>query len=109
MKPEGRALDQLAAAYALGALSPAATRRFEALLQRDIDVRRAWQRWEQHLSALTPDIPTVRPPDDGWTRIETRLRQKTAPRAKSSPLRWLLAAALIAGAAFVAMWWAVRR
>jgi anti-sigma-K factor RskA len=108
MKLQGRALEQIAGAYALGTLSRGARRRFESLLLRDIDARRAWQQWEQRLSVFTPDIPTVRPPDGGWASIESRLQQKR-PRRARSPLRWLLAAALLVGVALAAVWWKVRQ
>jgi anti-sigma-K factor RskA len=106
MKLQGRALEQMAGAYALGALSARARRRFESLLLRDIQIRRAWQRWEQRLSGFTADIPPVRPPDRSWAAIEKRLDQKP-PRRARLPQRWLLAAALIAGIA-VLIWWKVR-
>jgi anti-sigma-K factor RskA len=108
MKLHGRALEQMAGAYALGTLSDRARRRFELLLLRDVGIRRALQLWEQRLSALTPDIPSVRPPDQGWAHIENRLQQRQPRRAKS-PLRWLLAAALLVGIALAAVWWRVRR
>lgn len=107
MRLQGRTLDQVAGAYALGTLSPRARRRFESLLLRDIHIRRAWQQWEQRLSEFTADIPPVRPSDRAWAAIEKRLQQKQAPREKSQ-LRWLLAAALIVGIALVALWWKVR-
>jgi len=106
MKLQGRALEQVAAAYALGTLSSRARRRFECLLQRDIQIRRAWQQWEQRLSEFTADIPPVRPPDRAWADIEKKLGRKP-PRRTGNPLRWLLAAALIA-AISVLVWWNVR-
>jgi anti-sigma-K factor RskA len=106
MKLQGRALEQMAGAYALGTLSSRARRRFESLLLQDIHIRRTWQQWEQRLSEFTVDIPTVRPPDRAWAVIEKRLDQKPPRRAKP-PLRWLLATALIAGIA-VLVWWKVR-
>lgn len=107
MNLQGRTLDHMAGAYALGTLSPRAQRRFEALMTRDIAVRRAWQQWEQKLAALSPDIPPVRPADKAWQAIEKRIEQKSPPRAKSQ-LRWLLAAALVAGIAFAMVWRKVR-
>ncbi|MEO8315036.1 MAG: hypothetical protein ABI645_09600 [Pseudomonadota bacterium] len=103
MKLQERALQLVAGAYALGTLSPRSRRRFEALLTRDIVARRAWQQWEQRLSALAPDLPPVRPPDKTWQAIEQRLEQQSPPQAKS-PLRWLLAAALVVGIACVVVW-----
>lgn len=108
MKLQGRTLEQVAGAYALGTLSPRARRRFETHLSHDITVRRAWQQWEARLSTLTPDIPTVRPPDRMWESIEKRLIQKKSPALARSRLVWLLAAALVAGIAFVMVWRKVR-
>jgi anti-sigma-K factor RskA len=108
MKLQGRLLEQVAGAYALGTLSSRARRRFESLLLRDVDTRRAWQQWEQRLSQFTPDIPPVRPPDHAWPSIEKQLQQKSPPRA-APQLRWLLAAVLVVGIVFVVVWREVRR
>lgn len=107
MRLQGQRLEQVAGAYALGSLSPRARRRFEALMMRDIAARRAWQQWEQRLSALTPDIPSVRPPDGSWSAIEQRLARKPSPRG-NFPGRWLLAAVLVVGIAVFVMWRKVR-
>jgi DNA-directed RNA polymerase specialized sigma24 family protein len=102
-KPQNRALDYVAAAYALGTLGLRARRRFKAMVMRDIAARRAWQQWEQRLSTLTPDIPTVRPPDNAWGAIEKRVHPKTPVRTRSQ-LRWLLAAVVIAAIALMLVW-----
>jgi DNA-directed RNA polymerase specialized sigma24 family protein len=102
-KPQNRALDCVAAAHALGTSSPRVRRRFNAMLMRDIAARRAWQHWEQRLSTLTPDIPTVRPPDNAWGAVEKRVDPKTPARA-GSQLRWLLAAVAVAAIALVMVW-----
>jgi anti-sigma-K factor RskA len=107
MKLQGRTLEQVAAAYALGTLSRGACRRFESLLMRDITARRAWQQWEERLSRLTPDIPPVRPPDNGWPTIEKHLEQRPSPRGRAR-IPWLLAAALVVGVAFVLVWTKIR-
>jgi len=100
MKLAGPVLEQVAAAYALGTLGERARRRFEALLARDIGARRAWQEWEQRLSALTPELPSVRPPDTAWSAIEQRLQGR--PRVPTpSRARWMLAAALLLAIAVV--------
>jgi anti-sigma-K factor RskA len=104
---QGQRLEQVAGAYALGSLSPRASRRFEALLLRDIAARRAWQQWEERLSTLTADIPPVRPPDRTWRAIEQRLQKKPSMPGRSR-VRWLLAAVLVAGAALVLVWTKVR-
>lgn len=107
MRLQGRALEQVAGAYALGTLSPRTRRRFESLLLRDIRIRRTWQQWEERLSEFTADIPPVRPPDRAWASIEKRLEQKPPARAKSQ-LRWLVATALMVAIALVLVWTKVR-
>jgi RNA polymerase sigma-70 factor, ECF subfamily len=106
-KPQDRARDHAAAAYALGILTSRARRRFAALLRRDIAVRRAWQQWEERLSALTPDIPPVRPAGSVWPAIEKRI-QPQAPARPGSQLRWLLAAVVMAAIAFAMVWRKIR-
>ena len=101
MKLQGRALQQVAAAYALGSLTPRAGRRFESLLAQDLAARRAWQQWEERLSGLAREMPPVRPPDHTWQAIEQRIAPPP-PRARA-PNRWLLIAALVLGAA-VLLW-----
>jgi anti-sigma-K factor RskA len=102
MKLQGQALQQVAAAYALGSLGPRARRRFEALLARDLMARRAWQQWEERLAVLGQDLPPVRPPDTSWQAIESRLGQKPPPRAWTR--RWTLLAALVLAAAVALVW-----
>jgi DNA-directed RNA polymerase specialized sigma24 family protein len=100
-----RALEHVAGAYALGTLNPRARRRFRSLMLQDIEIRRSWQQWEQRLSALTPDLPPVRPPDKAWTAIEHRLAHRP-PRA--APRRWLLGCVLVVGIALALVWLKVR-
>jgi DNA-directed RNA polymerase specialized sigma24 family protein len=99
----GRLLEQLAGAYALGALTPRASRRFEALMAQDITVRRAWQRWEERLASFTLDVPPVRPPDSTWAAIARRLEGPAAAQVRS-PRRWLIAVVLLLAAAVVFVW-----
>jgi RNA polymerase sigma-70 factor (ECF subfamily) len=100
---QGRALEYVAAAYALGTLNPRARRGFEKRLAHDIAARRAWQQWEERLSMLTPDIPPVRPPDNAWATLEKRLEQKMAPHVRRPRGRWLLVAAVIVAIAAAAL------
>jgi anti-sigma-K factor RskA len=102
MKLQGRALEYVAGAYALGTLSPRARRRFESLLQHDIAARRSWQQWDERLAGLAPEPPPVRPPDAAWALIEARI----APAPRSgwiSPRRWALLAALLLAFAVLAV------
>lgn len=107
MKLQGRALEQMAAAYALGSLSPLASRRFEALLAHDINVRRAWQQWEGRLSVLAAEPLQVRPHDRTWQAIEARI-SKPGPKPRSQ-LRWLLPAMIVLAAAVWLIWTQLRR
>jgi anti-sigma-K factor RskA len=100
MRPQDSVLQQLAGAYAVGTLSARTRRRFEALLARDLAARRAWHQWEERLSDLIPPLPPVRPSEQTWRRIESRVEQKPQPR-KRMAFRWALVAALLLGAAAV--------
>ncbi len=100
MRPQGRVLQQLAGAYAVGALSARTRRRFEALLERDLAARRAWHQWEERLSDLVPPLPPVRPSGETWQRIESRVEPKQQPR-KRMAYRWVLIATLLLGVAAV--------
>jgi anti-sigma-K factor RskA len=103
MKLQGRALEQITAAYTLGTLGPLARRRFEAWLVRDITARRAWQQWEGRLSILAADPLPVRPHDKTWQAIEARIRKPDpGPRSR---LRWLLPAMLMVLAAAAWLIW----
>jgi anti-sigma-K factor RskA len=102
MNLQGQALQQVAGAYALGSLGPRARRRFEAILARDLMARRAWQQWEERLSALAQDLPPVRPPDKAWQAIEQRIGPKPPSRAWTR--RWALIAALVLAAAVALVW-----
>ena len=96
----------LAGAYALGTLSGRARRRFQRMLERDIELRHAWQAWEERLAHLAPDMPAVRPPDSAWSRIEQQLEQ--VPARTKSP-RWNLLIVIFAAVALLVLWLKVRR
>lgn len=103
MKLQGRALEQIAGAYTLGTLGPLASRRFETVLERDLNARRAWLQWQQHLSVLALDLPNVRPEAGTWQKIEAQLEKTSAP-PKRRGNRWLLLAALLAALAVALVW-----
>ena len=107
-KWRGSTLEHVAAAYTLGAFVPGAHRRFEAMMTKDAEVRRAWQRWGSRLAGLSLEIPTVRPPDNTWSVIEQRLMPAARARPKS-PLRWSIMAVLLALAALAFVWMRLRR
>ena len=66
-------LDALAAAYALGTLSPAARRRLARLAQHDPKVAAAIQDWEWRLAALADGVPDITPPARVWEALRARL------------------------------------
>jgi anti-sigma-K factor RskA len=101
MKLQGKALEYVASAYALGSLTSRARRRFEELLLHDIMVRRAWQRWEQRLSDLAPDVPPVRPEADTLPRILARIQKPVTRRSGFTSRHWVVLAALVLVAATI--------
>ncbi len=88
-------MQQLAGAYALGTLSARVSRRFEAMLARDVTARRAWQQWEERLSGIAREIPPVRPLEKTWQAIESRLEQKAQARPRLPRIWWLVIALLL--------------
>jgi anti-sigma-K factor RskA len=104
----GAALEQIAAAYVLGSLSPRAHRRFEQTLQQDVLARRACQQWEQRLAGLALDLPPVRPPDQAWDAVQRRLESPTAHR-QGLQSRWVWMAALLAAGVMAAYWFRLAR
>lgn len=75
-------LDRLAAAYALGTLHPAATRRFARLLQQSRVAQQAVDAWHERLNQLTVSVPAVEPSAQLWMAIEQRIR----PAGKRPPV-----------------------
>ncbi len=92
---QGQALQQLAGGYALGTFSARVSRRFEAMLARDVAARRAWQQWEERLSGIARETPPVRPLEKTWQAIESRLEQKAPARARLPRIWWLVIALLL--------------
>ena len=66
-------LDALAAAYALGTLSPLARRRFAHVAQTDTAVAGAVRAWENRLSPLAEGAPPITPSPRVWRVIALRL------------------------------------
>ncbi len=72
--------DILAAEYILGTLKGAARRRFEQLLKQRTDWAQTFSWWESQLHLLADTAPAVKPSNQVWKNIETRLfNKKTAP------------------------------
>jgi anti-sigma-K factor RskA len=66
-------LDALAAAYALGTLSPGARSRFAHVAQTDTAVAGAVRAWENRLSPLAEGAPPLTPSPRVWRVIALRL------------------------------------
>jgi anti-sigma-K factor RskA len=98
MKLTGSVLEQLAGAYVLGTLSLQSRRRFAAIAARELDVRRACQRWENRLAGFGLVCMPIRPQDDTLEHILKRIQ--VAPRQPSVYRnRWLWAVVILAAAA----------
>jgi len=83
-----RLVDQLAAAYALGTLTPRARARFERLRRDRTDVDLAVAAWEERLGRLAQSVAPARPSARVWRAIEARTRILAASPAKSSGAGW---------------------
>ncbi len=77
-------LDRLAAAHALGTLSPRAARRFEAVLRNSHEARAAVTAWQEHLNRLAVSVPAVQPRPEVWHAI----RQRIAPAPQRRRQSW---------------------
>ena len=92
-------LDALAAAYALGTLSPRARRRLAAAAKRDPAVAGALEQWQWRLAALADGAPAVTPSPRVWEGIRSRLRFEDARRASEGRSPWWSSLALWRGLA----------
>ena len=81
-------LERLAREYALGTLAGPARRRFERLLRQAPVAMRAVGAWQERLGGLAGAVPSMRPSESVWRRLEERLfaSARVAPRG---PLQWL--------------------
>jgi anti-sigma-K factor RskA len=96
-------LDALAAAYALGTLSPRPRRRLARIAQSDATVVAAIRKWEWRLAALADGAPGVTPPPRVWERIKSRLglADPAVPRGDAHrPAPWWANRGLWQGLAF---------
>jgi anti-sigma-K factor RskA len=100
--PEQDTLQDLAAAYALGALSPEETRRFEAFLASSREAQRDVAEYRDVAALLALGGPEAAPPPDLRERVLSRIRGQSArPSAATRRLSapWgALAAGLVAAA-----------
>lgn len=72
--------DILSAEYVLGTLKGAARKRFEQLLRQRADWAQTFSWWESHLHLLADTVPPVKPSNQAWKNIETRLFNKVTPQ-----------------------------
>lgn len=86
LRPE--LLDRLAAAQALGTLSPRAARRFEAVLRDSHEARAAVIAWQERLNQLAISVPAVQPQPAVWQGIQQRIAP--APQRRRQPWWWPL-------------------
>jgi anti-sigma-K factor RskA len=97
--PEQDALQDLAAAYALGALSPEEARRFEAFLAGSPEAQREVAEYRDVAALLALGGPEAAPSADLRERVLSRMRAPSggAAAGRRSPAPWgALAAGLVA-------------
>ena len=99
--PEQETLQDLAAAYALGALSPDEARRFEAFLAGSPEAQREVAEYREVAALLALGGPEAAPWPDLRERVLSRMRAPSARPAAAAPRRRLprwgaLAAGLVA-------------
>lgn len=98
--PEQETLQDLAAAYALGALSPEEARRFESFLEGSPEARREVAEYRDVAALLALAGPEAAPSPDLRERVLSRLRapsiRPAAPPRRSSAPWGALAAGLVA-------------
>ncbi|MDO6589073.1 hypothetical protein DS901_04550 [Loktanella sp. D2R18] len=80
-----------AAEYALGLLTPAQARAFEADMNSDLSLRAELAHWQEHFVTLTDDIAPVTPPKATFDAISARLFD--APQLRRNWFGWLAGAA----------------
>ena len=74
-----KAVEQLAAAYALGTLAGPARRRFESALRTHAHLASAVAAWDARLHPMAQRLAPVAPSPALWTRIEQRRVKAPAP------------------------------
>ena len=69
-------LQDLAAAYALGALSEAEMRRFEAGLAESDELRLELAEYREVCALLALDAPSAKPDTNGWERVRAKIARQ---------------------------------
>lgn len=100
-----RAIDELAAQYALGTLRGPARVRFEQVCRDDRRALDALHRWEDRLIDLAGAVTPVRPSNAVWRRIQLRLGHSRDTRSSWRTTQWAMAAGVAALTAAM-VWWA---
>ncbi|MGI9332172.1 MAG: anti-sigma factor [Gammaproteobacteria bacterium] len=70
----------LAAEYVLGTLRGGARRRFERLIDDNVELRREVEHWEANLYRLLDGLPDRTPPASVWRRIESEIGLESGNR-----------------------------
>jgi anti-sigma-K factor RskA len=96
--PEHDSLHELAAAYALGALSPEETRRFESFLAGSPETQREVAEYRAVAALLALGGPEATPGDEVRERVLASVAQPKVrgTRPGGGPLLWALAASVLA-------------
>jgi anti-sigma-K factor RskA len=104
-----KAVEQLAAAYALGTLAGPARRRFESAMRVHPRLARAVAEWDARLQPMAQRLAPVAPSSALWKRIEHRLFK--APEKTPFWKRWLspvpaaaLAVGVLLGGVVLPLW-----
>lgn len=79
-------LDRLAAAQALGTLSPRAAQRLEAVLRDSHEARAAVTAWQERLNQLAVSVPAMQPRPAVWQGIQKRIAP--TPQRRRQPWWW---------------------
>lgn len=101
---QSRVPDCLAGGYVVGSLSQRLRQRFEAGMEADVLVYRAWQNWEEQLAGIGPECLPVRPPSSTWTAIQSRIAGRAPRGLRSLRSLWLIAAAVVAALGVALLW-----
>lgn len=81
-------LDRLAAAFALGTLTPRAASRFARVVQQSRMAQQAVNAWQEQLNQLAVSVPPVQPDSAVWRAIQRRTTG--AAKRPSRRLAWWL-------------------
>ena len=98
-----RLRDKLAAEYVVGTLASRARRRFQRLLQYDVELRRVVSAWQRRLAPLADNVPAVEPPARVWRAIEARIAGRPVQRGWWASIALWRSAAAVSAALVLAL------